>query len=493
MKTKHLLKYKCMTMLLTLSCSVLPIYAADPNDREAVRQEMIASNPLHEQQIALDTLLMPKKLYVLKGEQNAPSRLTLFYRNICLSPFTNYSLTTQSVYGMNLEGRWFYESNGSSFLEASTPFNLDFSLTTPTSIVNTRTQVEVVEQKNTEPIRLLAIGDSLTRMGDYLTQVQKVLKNTTTVGTITYPGETIAREGRGGWTLKKYFTLIGQTDTLDSPFVFPTTISGSQYKGNTLNWQKICAAHSLDSAYGGLQKLARGWKDTGDFLYDANGYYKYPAFGDVMVDPTLPEGQKWVQWNGVSWQPMPMQPTQFEFSFSKYMERFSLAYPQGSPTHVSILLGANDFGTFDTLMDLPGYLSYMQQLIDSIHAYDPTIKVIICTPTLGPNRTIMTEDRETYFKYDRNIKLATYYLLGAYDNDESIARNIYLAPLTQTLDTTNGYDYTRSQVEENGVLTTKVSAANTLHPNSYGHSQMGNALAAVLQKTRNDSIPNSGF
>ena len=488
MRKEHLFKYKCMAMLLTLSCSILPTYAAiDPTDREAIRQEMIASNPLHEQQITLDTLLMPKKLYILKSEPNSLSRLTLFYRNICLSPTTNYFLASQSIYGMHLDGRWFYESGTPGLIDPTTPFNLDFNLTTPNSVVSTRTEVELVEQINTSPIRLLAIGDSLTRMGDYLGQVQNVLKNTTTVGTITYPGESIAREGRGGWTLKKYFTFIGRTDTLDSPFVFPTTVSGSQYKGNTLNWKKICTANPLDSAYGGLQKLARGWKDFGEYLYDANGYYKYPTFGDVMVDPSLPEGQKWVQWNGVSWQPMLLQPTDFEMNFSKYMERFSIAFAEGAPTHVSILLGANDFGTFDTLMDLPGYLTYMKQLIDSIHSYDPSIKVVICTPTLGPNQNVITEDRETYYKYDRNIKLAAYYLLATYDNEESLSQNIYLAPLTQTLDTTNGYDYTRTTVEENGLLMTKVSPANTLHPNSYGHSLMGNALAAVLQKSRNDA------
>lgn len=486
MKKNHLLKYQLAVLALTFSTCMQPILAADPNDREAVRAEMIASNPLHAQQISMSTLLMPRNLYVLKGQIDAPSRLTLYYRNLCLTPFTQYSLTSQSFYGHTLAGRWYYESGKMDEVVPNAPFSLDFSLTTPTTVMNTRTAVEVVEQSNTSPVRLLAIGDSLTRMGNYLGQVEKVLTNADTVGTITYPGETIAREGRGGWTLKKYFTLIGSADTLDSPFVFPTTVSGSQYKGNTVDWKKVITAHSMDSAYGGLQKLARGWKDTGEYLYDANGYYKNPSIGDVMIDPSLPEGMKWIQWNGTNWAPMAIQPTQFEFSFSKYMERFAIAYPNGSPTHISILLGANDFGTFDTLMDLDGYLGYMKQLIASIHAYDPSIEVIICTPTLGPNLSVITEDKEMYGRYDRNIKLAAYYLLQTFDNEASSLEHISIAPMTLTLDTANGYDYTRTQFEQDGLFYTKVTPANTLHPNQYGHTQMGNTLAAVIQKTRNE-------
>lgn len=32
------------------------------------------------------------------------------------------------------------------------------------------------------------------------------------------------------------------------------------------------------------------------------------------------------------------------------MERFVAVYASGDPTHVSLLLGTNDFGTYDTLM-----------------------------------------------------------------------------------------------------------------------------------------------
>ncbi|MDY3369301.1 SGNH/GDSL hydrolase family protein, partial [Zhenhengia yiwuensis] len=156
----------------------------------------------------------------------------------------------------------------------------------------------------------------------------------------------------------------------------------------------------------------------------------------------------------------------------------------GAPTHISILLGANDFGTHNTLMDMPGFLHYLEQFITSIHNYDPSIKVIICTPTLAPNIKLLTGDTSPYNRYNRNMKLATYYLLKAYDNDESIARNIYIAPMTLTLDTTNGFDYKTSQTKRDGLITTQVTAKNSIHPNEFGNILMGNTLAAVIQKFR---------
>ena len=270
-------------------------------DREALIEEIIASNPSHNWEITLEELLLPRTLYTLESTSTLSSRLSLYQRNLVLSPHTNYTLTTSSPLGTSTLGRWFYDSPITNATIRFAPFELMFSLTTPNCGINRRISVETVDFKDTTPVRLLSIGDSITRMGGYVEQVQTVLPNTATVGTISYANEKIAREGRGGWTLKKYFTYIGSSDYLDSPFLFPTTVSGAHYKGNTADWKKVVNASATDITYGGLKKMARGWQDTGNYLYDQNGYYISPEIGDVMVDPSLPLGTQWIEWNGSAW------------------------------------------------------------------------------------------------------------------------------------------------------------------------------------------------
>ena len=168
------------------------------------------------------------------------------------------------------------------------------------------------------------------------------------------------------------------------------------------------------------------------------------------------------------------------------MERFASAYLEGSPTHVSILLGANDFGYNNALEDMGGYVRKLNQMISSIKSYDPNIKIILCTPTPAPNTDIVTDSQKDFYtKYDRNMKIATYYLLKTYDTDKAEEAGIYIAPMHLTLDTSEGFDYRNSTEEINGVVTPVIKPSNGIHPNnSYGQLQMGDTLAAVLQKYR---------
>lgn len=201
-----------------------------------VQTSPISSNSLHALEIAMEELILPRNLYILAGDLSTPSRLTLYDSNIVLSPSNHYTLTVSSKLGTRVLGRWFYEGTGIS--TPSSPFDLTVSLNTPTTSLTKEVSVEIIDRTDTTPVRLLAIGDSLTRMGKYVEHVQTILPNVETVGTITYEGENFAREGRGGWTFNKYFNYIGSSEYLDSPFVFPASVSGNAYKGNTADWKK---------------------------------------------------------------------------------------------------------------------------------------------------------------------------------------------------------------------------------------------------------------
>ena len=487
---KHIQKLSLLITVLTISnqslwATTLPNTSIPSAVTEISETETNLSID-YRAYITEDKLLIPRNLYVLKGSALSSERTNIFYRNALLSLSENFMVSATSPYGQCLTGRWLYKTVSDESLMPSEPFNIDFIARTDNGYTTQSTTVEIVDTSNTTPVRLLPIGDSLTRAGVYLSQVVNSIPNVTTLGTRYYPTDSIpVREGRGGWTLEKYFTFIDSAQ-LDSPFVFPTTVSGEHYKGNTRDWKAICYTDPNNPAYNGFQKIARGWKDEGEFLYDENGYYKYPVIGDVMLDPTLPEGSQWVEWNGFNWQPMTIQPTEFEFNFTKYMARYKEAFTTGTPTHVSILLGANEFGFNKEIANVDLFINRLNEAINSIQTYDPSIKIIICTPTVAPNANLVTASTKSFYKeYDLRVKYVASKLLEAFDTDEALARQIYIAPMTLTLDSTNGYNYIEKNEIINGFSNTVIDADNSIHPsNQYGQIQMGSTLAAVIQKFR---------
>lgn len=487
---KHIHKISLVLSLLSLGSQPLLAAASPdlviPSAITEVSEKETQLEIDYTQYIKEDTFLLPRNIYILRGSAQSGERLNIFYRNALLTLSDNFMVSAYSSYGQSLTGRWLYQTLSDESLMPSKPFDINFIARTDNGYMTGSTTVEVVDTSNTTPVRLLPIGDSLTRAGVYLSQVVNSIPNVTTLGTRYYPTDSIpVREGRGGWTLEKYFTFINSAQ-LDSPFVFPVNVSGEHYKGNTRDWKAICYTDPNNAAYNGFQKIARGWKDEGEFLYDEKGYYKYPVVGDVMVDPSLPEGYQWVQWNGFNWQTMSIQPTEFEFNFTKYMARYKEAFTQGTPTHVSILLGANEFGFNKEIDDVELFISRLNEVINSIQTYDPSIKIILCTPTVAPNASLVTASTHNFYKeYDLRVKYVASKLLEAFDTDEALARQIYIAPMTLTLDATNGYNYGQKNEIINGLTTIVTDATNSIHPsNEYGQLQMGSTLAAVIQKFR---------
>lgn len=490
LKHKYWLKFGILSAIIALSSSALYAdsfpqisFSTATSEISETKNESLLN---YSQYITKDELLLPRNLYILKGDYFNTERLNLFYKNALLSLSDHATLTSISSYGQNLTGRWLFQSPIDYGEIPSEPFSLSLVADTLNGTITKEVTVELVDKTNSTPIRLLPIGDSLTRAGVYLSQVQKSIPNVTTLGTRFYPEDGMpTREARGGWTLEKYFTYIN-TDQLDSPFVFPTNVSGIQYRGNTRDWQAICYKSPKSPVYNGFQKLARGWKNTGDFLYDQKGYYKYPNLGDVMVDPSLPLGKQWVEWNGTSWTPMTVQPTDFEFNFSKYIERNSEAFSQGTPTHVSIFLGVNEFGFGKQLNRSNLFISRLNQMIDSIHSYDPSIKIILCMPTVAPEVSLVTSSNQDFYKeYNLCVKYLASKLLENFDTDDALARQIYIAPMTLTLDPINGFNFIEKDEGSGSFKMTVVDVDNSIHPNnSYGQLQMGTTLAAVLQKYR---------
>jgi hypothetical protein len=321
--------------------------------------------------------------------------------------------------------------------------------------------------------RHLAIGDSITRAGNYSYLAANAIPGMTAVGTRTYNDALFATEGRGGWSLSSYFNNIGAA-AADSPFLFPTAVAnGAKFWGNTEFWRKVSwvAMNTLPTNgydYDGFQKMARNWGSMASSpVFDVIGYPNTPAEGDVVVDPTQSAGNTFRQYTSGAWVTMSPQPSlagsTVAFSFSKYMQRFAAAYPNGGPTSISIMLETNDF--FTTLDDSSWatWKGRMDTVIASVRAWSATVPFIIClAPTGGPADKWGGETVQK-FEFDRRIKDAAQRILAAYDTQSNRDNKVYVSSFLGAVSPANMSDY--------------------VHPlTTTGHEDMSAPLAGTLAK-----------
>lgn len=388
-------------------------------------------------------------------------------------------------YGKHLEECWRYETNSSGYPQANEEFDLtikglDHNLNV---LVSKTIKITVIKTKSLDEINYIAIGDSITNQGYYVDYLTKKVSNLTSLGTMGAINEDFYREGRSGWSLVHYLSNIGKDAysnefNIDSPFVYPVGLDPKSYKGNVSQMRAIVSGKGTYI----LPFLRKVHMKNGSYLYGSDGYFSNPKIGDYMCDPSL--DTPWVVWDGYMWAPLADQPTEFEFSFSKYMERYSEYFNDKSPTHVSICLGANDFQQ-NTPSDITieSWYTNLLTVINSIKAYDSNIVIMICIPPVGADQDAWGKQLNsgaTSYNYYRNIKLLEKVLISKHNDND----NIYVIPMVEMIDTEYAYDRT---VEKRNTYTEETVSRqnNWVHPNAgVGHNQMSDALLGVFEKTR---------
>jgi lysophospholipase L1-like esterase len=192
-------------------------------------------------------------------------------------------------------------------------------------------------------------------------------------------------------------------------------------------------------------------------------------------------------WNDGTWVVV-NEEIEWEFNFSKYLNRYSCAYLNGEPDIVSILLGANDFQhKICTQRDRELYLSGIQTMIDSINDHNDNIKIIINLPVGGANQDawgIRTGCNGNSEIYRHNIQIAGMDILKKWDNSICKENDILISPMLIGLDTENCFDIVREQVNKYCIKDVE-RQENWVHPNFDGNRQMGDFLAAVVQYVGN--------
>lgn len=169
--------------------------------------------------------------------------------------------------------------------------------------------------------------------------------------------------------------------------------------------------------------------------------------------------------------------TTSKFDFSLYMSNQGYT----SVDYVLINLGINDMSgyTDDATLkkDMPKFLANLQTMIDSVHAYNPNVKVgVFITPQPSYHQDAFGKSYGTgrnQWRYKRNAILWVKTMVDYFKGKE--ASNIYLVPVNVNLDTEHNMPTETVPVNSRNSQTI-VRQNNGVHPAESGYYQMSDMV-----------------
>ena len=170
------------------------------------------------------------------------------------------------------------------------------------------------------------------------------------------------------------------------------------------------------------------------------------------------------------------------FDFSYYMAQQGYT----GVDYVVINLGINDLFSFTTdataNAEITNVLSRYQTMIDSIRAYNATVKIVVAL-TIPPSYSQDSFAHEygngqTRWRYKRNNQLWVRALIAQFGGKEG--QYIYLLPLNTNIDTVNNMS-TETVAINSRNSTTTVRQSNGVHPNIPGYNQIADVYYYFLK------------
>lgn len=442
-------------------------------------------------------VLLPRKWYVLK---RANEQFNLYWKPLIRGEwYLRGIIDTTATYGRQYEKFYRLEpsSTGSAYNVPTGAFNLTVDVMDQEFAVvkSATTAVTVVDTTAQTPVRYLSIGDSITHRTQYQPQVTglgaAVTQGIRSKGGVNY-------EGRGGWATNTYVTA-GTAAGTDSPFMFPTDLSAANYRGNTEFWRKVIGAArrqeepatypAVDYAYD-FDDFGRAARDGGAvgtaWAYDpATGYPLSPQTGWVVYDPTKASGARWQKWDGSAWVADATQSRTWAFDFGKYLTRYAWAFTGGNPTHVSIMLGTNDFQTTAGVTDWTGFNSRLTTMVDSIKASGAKVALVLPPISAGQDAwAVSGVPRDTEARFRRNMQDLARLILTNWDTAANETAGVYVVQAGAMVDPESGFVYASAEAVNRYDAATVTRQTDWVHPDLSGLQQLGDGIAAWVQATR---------
>ena len=299
------------------------------------------------------TIALPKDIYILRPAERQSIEIdfeqyNIYYKNIILPYRDEFDVRIECDYGVNHGEFWRIEKF--PYDRNSFPFKLQIFDDLGEKLAEANATIHVNDKKKSEEFSIMAIGDSMTHSLIYVEHITHKLKNIKTRGIRTFD-DTVYVEGRGGWKYDTYFNSVIFNTGGASPFLFPKGVAGKDYFG--------------DKEFEGMKT------EPDNFTYAFDGF---PVFElkDGMIYHK--EGKLYKRENGKD--VLFSDSVEWEFSFSKYMERFNI----GKINAVSLLMGGNDLQVvpYEESEDtIARYVDNTERMIKEIWKYNPDIKMIV--------------------------------------------------------------------------------------------------------------------
>ncbi|RHI05090.1 hypothetical protein DW182_15905 [Bacteroides sp. AM16-24] len=287
-------------------------------------------------------------------------------------------------------------------------------------------------------------------------------------------------EGRGGWTLARYFRVsTGRTEAYNG---FWQPEGNFRYYGDTAFWKlandirkNTSGNWTFDESYNA------GRFQTQSIKFDDNtGLKLNPASGDIMYDNA---NSKYILYNGSSWIDTTYDTYTWGFNYAKYLSAWGLT----PPSICAEFLGVNDFMNSENpdKIDFSTWDANLETMIASYKEAVPDGKFVVMLPL----STMGTEDNDSGLyntKKSAAMWTARKHIIDTFDKRES--ESIYILDIAITCDNEYGYnmvndeEITKPYAGYSGGYRYNVQTGNP-HPYA-AYPTMGIPLAAFIQKYR---------
>jgi hypothetical protein len=293
-----------------------------------------------------------------------------------------------------------------------------------------------------------------------------------------HPGQ--FHEGRGGWTLSRYFSISKDRTHHYNGFWQPD--GNYRYWGSTAYWKM--AKQVAESPNPQNWQFMEHYS-TIHFIgisseFDPKGLKLNPIKNDLMYDN---EAESFIRFDGENWKKVKYEDFEWSFNYGKYLKMWKLEPPE----ILAEFLGLNDFRN----AGIPGKLDFekwndqMELMIASYHSAVPDGKFVLMIPS-SSNGILNNENGEFTLLQNANMWEVRKNIIENFDNRTD--ENIYVVDAGIAIDNYYGTrflddsTYTLPYAGFEGESRLDVQTGN---PHPYpNYPTMGISLAAFIQYYR---------